>query len=1057
VNPADIVAVTFDVHTGTLLGFDTSSDRFVAFRGTDANHLAGVTATAVPQMNIGKAGSAGYGGRVVTTGNSLDTITATGNFSGSLVTAGTITRFTQTGGDFAGALAADRTITSVNITGGDFKAGGSVQTDLGLTTFTLTGGDLGGLLSAGSAGTITVHGSGLASADLLVIGNVKQVTFDGRFDGTMEFGSAGSISVGRELGAQALIEVQGPINTLNLGGMTAGSLVALNNTAGSITIGTVDSGTLSVRRSVNSIRTADTTDAILAVGINLGSLTVTGNATRTLFSSGVWIGDDHQYNTADDVIIGGAIGTATFQKNFTDSAVVAGVLPDLSVGPGMPDDKRAFVGNPTATDISQVDSATAGGVLVSTLGTLNFIGDVVSTQSAIGHIPVVAAANGIGRIVQRLRGNPIAHRVYGDPFGAPTVISASLINATDVQVVFSEPIDTGSLTVSRDADGDGTLGGPGDYTGSITVTDVQGHVLNGITLLYTTQTIPGAVQGVVTIRRTAGFPNGCIVTLSGSLTGPAIVDRSGLRSALRDFDRDGVPSVGEDTAGTILDGDGNGVEGGNYVLIASLHDTSTGFADAVKVDPVVDAGTVHIQGTFGPYDTGLEGMNFIIDSGMGLFTTLGDVDVYSFSAQAYQFVRLDLQTADVARMGLFYLNTQGTADPSDDTYQLVARWDINRVTNAITQTDRPKALQESFELPRTGQYFIALYGQQDPNAVTSPVTPTNPDGSVPYQLKVTLASSDDLLDGVANGYINTQPNDPIAYVSDTIGEHHNVLGAAADKRLVYLDFAGGLATDYHAIVNQDVRFRAMDLSLIDSQLAGLEQQVIEGNAATGVTGIVDHILSIYRHLPNSAVNVQRITTTDPKAALAQWLAADEGIYFTTVDPQTWGLDPKTDFTTVFVGETDNAVLGAGLYGIASDIPVAGETPSENAGIFVQNFVDPVTGATLLTGTTLAQKMNQASMMLANVAAHELGHTLGLNHQTTDRVNYILEPTPTDPNSGPAVMGYALVNIMETQEMYFGNAPLADAEFPMGIPPIGAPANYPVASIDTADMLAWWFG
>lgn len=1041
VDGGDIVALTYDVDADAMVGFRTSDDTFVAFRGVDSDGMAGVTATAITQLNIGAAGSAGYGGRIVTTGNSFETIKVTGDFSGSLVTAGPVQRYMQTGGDFAGSLHAGGNITLVSITGGDFAAGASVVTPRELTTFTLTGGDFAGLIFAGSVGTITVNGSGLDTADLLVDGAVRSVAFGGRFDGSMALGSAGTISVTRELGAQSVIDIQGNLGTLRLGGTTAGSVIAVDGTATSITIGMVTSGTVAVRRSVGSIRLADATDGIVTVGMGLGSLTVTGAATGTLFSSGVWIGDDHLYNTADDVIVGGSIGVATFTKAFTDSVVVAGVLPDPSVGPGMPDDRRVFIGNPTSADVVQVDSAQAGGVLVSNLGTLNFLGDVVSTQSNIGHMPVAAAAGSIGRIIQRLRGSTIAHRSYGDPFGAPTVLSATLANDTEVRVTFSEEINSGSLSLSRDVDGDGSLDGPADIIGSILVNDADGRILNDISLSYSTTMINGRTVGVVTIRKATAFSNGVFVTLSGSLTEPAIVDRSGLRSALRDLNRDGVASVNEDAPGTILDGGGEGIEGGDFIFIGSDSDISSDFQNAIWFWRAANAGNVEIEGAFWPLDVSLTG-SILTDpffrSGMG------DVDVYSFPAEAFQFVSLELQTDAIASMGLFFLDDQGTADPSDDLYELVARVGSNRITNPITGTDRPTTLKKVFELPRTGMYYIVLFGQEE--TITSfdwlSGLPSLP-APLPYTLKVVLAGSDDMLDGSPNGFYDTTADDPIAYVSNAVGENHNELGANTPKQLVYLDFDGGTATAYWSLVNQDVPFQAMDLSVMDAALVGLEASAIEGDVGDGVTGIVDNIMAIYRNVPlsspNGVLNVQRITT------LSQWMAADEGLFFTTVDPQTWGLNPRTDFTTVFIGESDNAVMGEGFTGLASNVDVAGQSRADNAAVFVQGL------SGVLTGITLSEKLNQASTLLANLAAHELGHTLGLNHQSTDGMFYDLSyddpdnnpATGNDSNTGAAAMAYAPDMVTMTQLMQFGTANLSAAEFPIG-------------SIDTADLLTWWF-
>ena len=172
-----------------------------------------------------------------------------------------------------------------------------------------------------------------------------------------------------------------------------------------------------------------------------------------------------------------------------------------------------------------------------------------------------------------------------------------------------------------------------------------------------------------------------------------------------------------------------------------------------------------------------------------------------------------------------------------------------------------------------------------------------------------------------------------------------------------------------------------------------------------------------------------------------------GFYFTTVDPATWGLDPDIDFTTAFTGNVDDTLFGGGLLGIASDIDVAGQSKADNALIFAQNMGGlPVAGSE-------TNRLNQYSIALANIISHELGHTFGLNHQPTDRVDssWVLLPddpdndplTLDDSNQGNGLMAYVPNTDLISSLLEFGTNLTTWQEIPMG-------------NIDTQDMILKWF-
>ena len=564
----DLTALTYDAPADNFYSFSDSADTFVRFRGTTQDDLGGIVANSVERLTIG--GGAGYNGRIVTTGNSFsNSITVTGDFGGSLISAGNIKKYTQTGGDFGGALRAGRDITSVTIRNGDFLLSGSVEAGGDLGALDLRGGDFAGMVSAETVKSIRVKTAGDARADLQIAGLADRVQFSGGYNGQASFGSVGTLALGRLEGG-AVVNVYGDASMLRFsGGTAAGSSVFVDGAVRSLTTGDTHEGLISIRRGMRTARLAGLDGAIVSVGLDTNSFSVTGDTVDSVISFGTWVGDDGVYNTADDVITGGSVKSATFSGDFQDSAIVAGVLPNADSGPGIPADMREYTGNPSAASIADVDSAEAGGILKSNITRLTIRGNVINTWSSGGWLSVAAAADNIGRVSLKSKGAVLVMREYGDPFGPPTttVGSIEVVNASDAKFVFSEEINTASFVLSQDADGDGLLTGLTDVLGSVLVTDESGAVLNDVQLAYTTQTDEaGVVRGALHVIKDSLFDGSQRITvaLSGSLIDPAIYDRSGLRSALRDLDQDGIRTEAEDVSGTIFDGDEDGTEGSEF-------------------------------------------------------------------------------------------------------------------------------------------------------------------------------------------------------------------------------------------------------------------------------------------------------------------------------------------------------------------------------------------------------------------------------------------------------------------------------------------------------------
>ncbi|NIA06441.1 MAG: hypothetical protein GWP14_02195, partial [Actinobacteria bacterium] len=475
------------------------------------------------------------------------------------------------------------------------------------------------------------------------------------------------------------------------------------------------------------------------------------------------------------------------------------------------------------------------------------------------------------------------------------------------------------------------------------------------------------------------------------------------------------PEVVTDLRASMLDGEfsgtypsGNGSPGGDFVWEGFLADVDDDFEDALDVGSLVvlDGGTL----LFG-----------------SAFESTSDVDIYGFSGIAADYFAVEYLTGPMAKLALFFQDDQGTlADTTDDFFEAVARYE-----NMELSTD---TIFQAFELPETGDYYLAVVANSDTGT---------------YQLEMTMSSSDTNLVADLGGSLPT--GEEIAYVSNNIGDNNNNLGANDPKQLVYLNFDGGTTTDFtdSSYVGFEVTVEAFDSSLLDAAVAGYEDTLINGGTvdSTTITGIVDNIISIFQNTaashPAGALTVNEIDVSNP-VDWATYTAATEGLWFTTVDPATaQGLDPTADFTTIFIGR-ETVLSGTTGLGLASSIDFANLDKADNALVFAQNFA----GMSLAGNTT--DKLNEYSRAFANTTAHELGHVLGLNHQPTDFVTYALladdpdnnDLTADDSNTGVGLMAYK-PNPQRTGELNeLGTATLTSTEFPVGW-------------IDTQDLLLRW--
>ncbi len=1024
VNTNNVVAFAYDPADAVLRAFDTDADALGTFNAALAGPFSsGLTAVSLGTVRI--TGGDDFAGRIEATGNTIGSVTVTGDFTGTLATLTSIASFTQTGGDFAGRLLAGQNLQRFALTG-DVLVTGLLSAGLGLPSVVISG-VFAGQLTALTLGTFTA-GSVSSGGNLSVTREAGAVTSTGDFAGGADLGLASTFTVRGLLSASAGVVLGGAARNVTItGGTAAGSSLQVNRLT-TLNVGGTHMGLIHSFGNVDTATFATVTDGVLAIGRDARTLNVTGDATNALFSIGVWIGQDGVYNTADDVIFGGSLTTATFSRDYIDSVLAAGVLPNVVFGPGVPTDLRAFIGNAAAAQISATDSADAGGAFRSALGTVNLRGLI--TSSAADRPALLTAADSVGRVTGPQLQN-LTTRQYGDPLGAPTVLSAELINDGLIRFVFSEQLNSAAFTVSVDGNGDGDLNDASDTQGTVTIASSLGQIVSDVTLSYSTLTdVGGNDRGVLLVSRTnPGFvgldPE---VTLSGDLGLPAIYDRSGLRSIDRDLNLDGVNDVGEDVRGTILDGDAaivpDGAEGGDFTAVFSVGDAPGIFVgtppQAIDADPL----TVVLDGptrlVFGEIGDNVDGSPF-------------DADLYRVDGLSGQYLAIDVDPVSGSslpsnvQLGLFLRDDQGTLTTTDDTFELVARHENSE------GFDPDADLFAAFELPEAGEYYIAVVGDGAGQGTTA----------FGYRLEVTLASSDLALAaelGVAlvDGSLQLPAGDQqIAYVNNADNP---------PKQLVYLNITGGTTTRFTPVEGAEITFTEFVAGDLDSLLTGLEDELFHGGM--GVEGVLDKMVSIFLNTspshPGGGLTVGQI---EDAGDWATFNAAGSGLYFTTMNPaeaiDDGMLPPGTLFTTLFIGDTANEDV-EDVFGEANQIDLANLDKADEAILVQGNFNG------LSTAVTVEDLLEEYSNIFANIAAHELGHLLGLNHQPTSFFDFILESddpdnddlTFADENLGAGLMAYAPTSVLLTQLLQLGTKELTQVEFPLG-------------DIDTQDLLIRW--
>ncbi|MAE60724.1 MAG: hypothetical protein CMJ49_05115, partial [Planctomycetaceae bacterium] len=955
--------LAFDPATGTWHAIrEGAPDQLVIFRDPDANSEIDENDPAFIHFDsITTANFTGaFAGRIETGGNTIRTVRVQADplspgdmFTGQLISNTGITSFTQSGIDFDGTLRARTGIRSVTLNGADVGTEGVFAAGRSVTTFRGSGAfaglfDAHGVQSFSNAGLVT------ADAILNVDNQARTLIFGAGFEGQATIGATTSLRMAGSLDNGGSLQFDRNATTVTLSGGVGpdGSLHVLGS-GRSLSVGTGHEGSIAYRGDLTTANISSLTRSLLSVGGSTRSVSVAGITIDSLLSFGTWIGPDGIYNTADDVIFGGSAGTLSFRDDYQDSAVVAGVLPRMDVAtlantPNLPADMRAFTGNAGALNILDVDAADAGGIRSSHIGRVTMSRNVLNSESVFGGTAgrqaIVAAADGhinlFGNEIDRVH-----TREYVDRFGAPQVIGGVSASTNTVQVLLNEEINTSSLTVSQDGNGDGDLDDLVDFQGSVTVTaNDTGLILNDIALLYSrdidTTGFPVPFhQGVLTIVDTSGSAFGgsvVNVTLSGAFGGDAVTDRTGTRSALRDFDQDGIQEFQEDPFGSTLDGNADGLEDGDRSLAFLLDDAPDFFEDALATTQVIlpDDQLVSLVTTF--------------DAGT-FFNP--DIDIFRIDNDTPgQFFGMQYIGSSDAQIAVFRLDDQGTTtsadnDLLDDTFEIVSSHEATAYSSAFEQN----AAFQAVELTEVGTYFALVAAE---SSFFSDLSPTGG-----YTINLALATTDQALVDAFGSFWVDKDDEVIGYASDFVSQHHDAGDLLVDLD-TYVGLAATPADDLFAVVDDTGGSGAFQLHQInvDTNLSVTAFPDLIGDIEIGgayITDISDLAVDPFTGdlyvagIDPAAPAEQRLFTVDPTSGAATvvgrlWDVAGAAVLGDPLDGLAFRADGML-YGIRDIGAAENVVQ---IDLTPTDLDASPGAPEELAvtDLGAVQIIDPFTGA-----------------------------------------------------------------------------------------------------------------
>lgn len=472
---ADLTTLSFATGLNKVLSYSITSKRFVSLLGTTPDSVGGIIANSfgtasVPAAFTGHLGATGGGGVVVQGLDALKLV-GTGSFTGSVSVVNSIGSVSGSGVTFDGVIVGHADINAVTLAG-SVGTRGVLWADTKFNTFALTG-NLDGIVKGQSGTTVAIKGD-VQSHGLIVIPNgLGALTISGTVSGMIILGSVNTCSIAGAMASGSAVYFGGNAGAITVsGGVQLGSLLQVNGSATTMTVGGTLAGTVAIRRSLTTANLTNVSGGVFAVGQDLTNLNVAGSVSNSILASGIWLGIDGVYNTADDVIYGGGILKAIIKGVFTNSLLTAGVLPPQGVPAGInniPTSFNCYDYNSVANSLAFIDGAGAGGIGVSKIQNVTFAKPVVSTSANSGAFSGLVASDGIGKVNTAATTYYLKKIVRTDPAGPPTLPTAP-VNATTSAITFQSGIDGYSGSVDDHLPQNSTVS---NNTGSILWVDAN--------------------------------------------------------------------------------------------------------------------------------------------------------------------------------------------------------------------------------------------------------------------------------------------------------------------------------------------------------------------------------------------------------------------------------------------------------------------------------------------------------------------------------------------------------------------------------------------------------